>query len=65
MIARYTHPEMGAIWSDTRKYETWLEVELATSDVLAQAGIVPAADARELRERASFDIARIDEIERS
>ncbi|HYN08716.1 MAG TPA: adenylosuccinate lyase [Vicinamibacterales bacterium] len=65
MIARYTHPEMGAIWSDARKYETWLEVELAATDVLAQAGIVPAADARELRARASFDIARIDEIERT
>ena len=65
MIARYTHPEMGAIWSDARKYQTWLEVELAATDVLAQAGIVPAADARELRARASFDIARIEEIERT
>jgi adenylosuccinate lyase len=65
MIARYTHPEMGAIWSDARKYDTWLEVELAATEVLAQAGIVPAADARELRARAGFDIARIDEIERT
>jgi adenylosuccinate lyase len=65
MIARYTHPEMGAIWSDARKYETWLEVELAATDALAEAGIVPAADARDLRARASFDIARIDEIERT
>ena len=65
MIARYTHPEMGAIWSDARKYQTWLEVELAATDVLAQGGIVPAADARELRARASFDIARIEEIERT
>jgi adenylosuccinate lyase len=65
VIARYTHPEMGAIWSDARKYQTWLEVELAATDVLAQAGIVPAADARELRARASFDIARIEEIERT
>jgi len=56
---------MGAIWSDARKYQTWLEVELAATDVLAQAGIVPAADARELRARASFDIARIEEIERT
>jgi adenylosuccinate lyase len=65
MIARYTHPEMGAIWSDARKYQTWLEVEIAATEVLAQAGIVPAADARELRARASFDIARIEEIERT
>ena len=65
MIARYTHPEMGAIWSDARKYGTWLEVELAATDVLAEAGIVPKHDARELRARAAFDIARIDEIERT
>jgi adenylosuccinate lyase len=65
MIARYTHPEMGAIWSDARKYQTWLDVELAATDALAEAGIVPPADARELRARASFDIARIDEIERT
>jgi len=56
---------MGAIWSDQRRFETWLEVELAATDALAQAGVVPAADARSLRERAAFDIARIDEIEQT
>jgi adenylosuccinate lyase len=65
MIPRYTRPEMGAIWSDTRRYETWLEVELAATDALAAKGIVPDADARELRARASFDIARIEEIEQT
>ena len=65
MIARYTHPDMGAIWSDARRYDTWLEVELAATDALAASGVVPEADARTLRERASFDIARIDEIERT
>src|SRR4051812_11701445 len=63
MIARYTHPEMGAIWSDRRRYETWLEVELAAADAMADAGIIPAADAAEMRSRAGFDIARIEEIE--
>src|SRR5687767_15875002 len=65
MIARYTRPEMGAIWSDARRYETWLEVELAATDALADAGIVPADEARALRERAAFDIARIEEIEQT
>src|SRR5207344_2741705 len=65
MIQRYTRPEMGAIWSDARRYETWLEVELAATDVLAGKGVVPDADARELRARASFDIARIEEIEQT
>jgi adenylosuccinate lyase len=65
MIPRYTRPEMGAIWSEQRKYQTWLDVELAATDALASAGIVPAADAQTLRARASFDIARIEEIEQT
>jgi len=65
MIARYTHPEMGAIWSDRRRYETWLEVELAAADAMAEAGLVPREAASELRARAGFDIARIDEIEQT
>jgi adenylosuccinate lyase len=63
VIKRYTNPEMGALWSDQRRYETWLEVELAAADAMAEAGIVPAEAARELRARAAFDIARIEEIE--
>jgi len=65
MIKRYTGPEMGAIWSEQRRYETWLEVELAAADAMAEAGIVPAEAARELRARASFDVARIEEIEQT
>jgi adenylosuccinate lyase len=63
MISRYTHPEMGRIWSDQRKYETWLQVEIAAADAMARAGIVPPDAARDIRERATFDIPRIDEIE--
>jgi adenylosuccinate lyase len=56
---------MGAIWSDARRYQTWLEVELAATDALAAAGVVPDADARALRERAGVDPARIEAIERT
>jgi adenylosuccinate lyase len=63
MIPRYTNPEMGRIWSDQRKYETWLQVELAAVDAMARAGIVPDAAAREIRARATFTIDRIEEIE--
>src|SRR5688572_24196195 len=63
MIQRYTHPEMGAIWSDRRRYETWLEVELAAADAMAEAGMVPAEAAAEMRAKGAFDIARIEEIE--
>ena len=63
MIQRYTHPEMGAIWSDRRRYETWLEVELAAADAMAEAGLIPKEAAIDLRARGSFDVARIEEIE--
>ena len=63
MISRYTNPEMGRIWSDQRKYETWLQVELAAVDAMARAGIVPEEAAREIRARAAFSIERIEEIE--
>ncbi len=64
MIARYTRPEMGAIWSDQHKYECWLEVELAASEALADLGEVPHEAARSLRENAGFALNRIQEIER-
>ena len=63
MIRRYTHPEMGRIWDDQRKYETWLQVEVAAAEAMARAGIVPADAARDIRERGAFDIARIEAIE--
>jgi adenylosuccinate lyase len=65
VIARYTHPEMGRIWSDQRRYETWLLVETAAAEAMAAAGIVPSDAARDIRERGGFDIARIDEIEQA
>jgi adenylosuccinate lyase len=54
---------MGRVWSDQRRYETWLLVETAAAEAMAAAGIVPTEAAREIRERGAFDIARIEEIE--
>jgi len=65
MIARYTHPEMGRIWSDQRRYETWLLVETAAAEAMAAAGIIPPDAARDIRDRGAFDIARIEEIEQA
>src|SRR5579872_6057910 len=65
MIPRYTHAEMGAIWSEQRRFDTWLAVELAATDALAEAGLIPKADAAELRAKAGFDIARIETIEQT
>ena len=63
MIARYTRAAMGRVWSEENKFQKWLDVELAASETLAEAGIVPREAAAKLRERARVDVARINEIE--
>ena len=63
MIARYTNPAMGRIWSEQRRFETWLDVEKAAAHAMAEAGIIPAEAAREIREKGAFEVARIEEIE--
>src|ERR1700691_3676862 len=64
MIPRYTRPEMGRIFSDENRFAQWLAVELAASEALSETGEVPGEAALALREHASFDVARIHEIER-
>jgi adenylosuccinate lyase len=63
MIARYTRPEMGRIFSDENRFAQWLEVELAASEALAETGEVPSAAAKALRAHAGVEVARIHEIE--
>ena len=63
MIARYTRPEMGRIWTDENKFRQWLAVELAATETLAEAGLVPKAAAKVIREKADFDLERIRAIE--
>ena len=64
MIERYTRPEMGAVWSEQRKLDTWFAVELAVTDALAEAGVVPESDAEEIRDRASFTADAVKEREK-
>jgi adenylosuccinate lyase len=63
VIERYTRPEMGAVWSEQRKLETWLQVELAVVDALADQGVVPDGDAADIRDRASFTVDAVKERE--
>ena len=64
MIARYTRPEMGAIWSDENKFRCWLAVEIATAEVEAEAGLIPKSAALAIRRKARFDVERIQAIEK-
>jgi len=64
MIPRYTHPEMGRLWSEQNKFQKWLEVEIATAEAEAEMGMIPAAAARAIREKGAFSVERILEIEK-
>ena len=63
MIPRYTRPEMARIWSDENRFRTWLAVEVAATETLAAAGIVPKEAAKAIHTRADFNVDRIFQIE--
>jgi adenylosuccinate lyase len=63
MIPRYVLPEMAAVWSDDARFGHWLEIEILVAEALAGLGVVPDADAREIRATASFDAERVAEVE--
>ena len=63
MIPRYTRPEMGRIWSEENRFRAWLTVEVAATETLAEAGMVPKDAAKAIKERADFNLQRIHEIE--
>ncbi|WP_404323067.1 adenylosuccinate lyase [Cytobacillus firmus] len=63
MIERYTRPEMGAIWTEENRFQAWLEVEILACEAWAELGDIPKEDVQKIRENASFNIDRIQEIE--
>src|SRR5438477_12284509 len=64
VIDRYSRPEMRRIWSDERKFEIWLEIEVLACEAMAELGQIPKRDAAEIRKRARFSIPEIAEIEK-
>src|SRR5213593_214515 len=65
MIQRYSRPAMCDIWTEQRKLELWLQIELLTSEALAQAGLIPKSDFHILRSRAAFSVERCKELEKT
>src|SRR5438128_12132689 len=65
MIDRYTLPEMGALWSEETRFQKWLDVEIAVCEVHAEMGTIPRDALEQIRSRAKFSVARINEIEKT
>lgn len=65
MIERYTLPEMGNIWSEQNKFQKWLDFEILTCEALAEMGEIPKDAVERIRKKASFEIDRINEIEKT
>ena len=63
MIERYTLPEMGELWTDEYKFQTWLQVEIAVCEAQAKLGLIPQEAVDTIKEKANFDVERILEIE--
>jgi adenylosuccinate lyase len=63
MIERYTLPEMGQLWTDEYKLQTWLQVEIAVCEAQAELGYIPQEAVAEIKAKAKFDLARVLEIE--
>lgn len=63
MIARYSLPEMSAIWSDNNRFQKWLDTELAACEAMSELGIIPRSAFLQIKEKAAFDADRIAEIE--
>jgi adenylosuccinate lyase len=64
MIPRYSRPEMARLWSDENRFATWLEVEIAATEVLVERGVVPGDALVAIKAKARFDVTRIEEIEK-
>lgn len=63
MLERYTRPEMGQIWTDENRYDAWLEVEILADEAWAGLGEIPEEDVKKIRQKATFNVDRIQEIE--
>src|SRR5881296_2579462 len=65
MIQRYSRPRMREIWSEQRKLEIWLQIELLASEALSAQGLVPKTDFARMKERAAFTVERCRELEKT
>jgi adenylosuccinate lyase len=65
MIPRYSRPEMSAVWTAENRFRIWFEIEALACEALAELGVIPPSAAKNVRKKGKWDIARIDEIEKT
>ena len=65
MIPRYSREKMSAIWSPENRYQKWLDIEILACEAMAQMGNIPEYSLKNIKEKAAFDVARIEEIEKT
>jgi adenylosuccinate lyase len=65
VIPRYSREKMSAIWSPENRYQKWLDIEILACEAMAQMGNIPEYSLKNIKEKAAFDVARIEEIEKT
>jgi len=65
VIPRYSREKMSAIWSPENRYQKWLDIEILACEAMAQMGKIPEYSLKNIKEKAAFDVARIEEIEKT
>ncbi len=65
MIERYSRPQMKNIWSDSNKFRIWLDIEILACEAQHKLGLIPAADLKQIKAKAAFEVPRILEIEKT
>ncbi|MEI7638681.1 MAG: adenylosuccinate lyase, partial [Syntrophus sp. (in: bacteria)] len=65
MIPRYSREKMERIWSPENRYQKWLDIEILACEAMAKLGLIPETSLKTIKEKAGFDVGRIDEIEKT
>jgi len=65
MIPRYSRPKMASLWSAEERYRRWLDIEILVCEALAANGVIPEKALKNIKEKARFDVARVEEVEKT
>lgn len=64
MISRYTRKKMAAVWEPENRFQKWLQIEIYACEAMARLGLVPSAALKQIKKKAGFEVARVEEVEK-